>query len=50
MATDDNSLYVIELSKDDCDDIKAYICNGKTWDNSLNKEILTKYSHIFTKK
>lgn len=49
-ATDANAVYVIELSKEDCDDIKAYVCNEKKWDNSLNKEVFERYSYIFTKK
>lgn len=49
-ATDENSIYVIEMSKEDCKQIKKYVCDGKTWNKDLNKNVLSKFSHIIKKK
>ena len=43
-ATDENSLYVIKMSKEDCKEIKEYICNGKTWNKDLNNDVLSKFN------
>lgn len=43
-ATDENSLYVIKMSKKDCKEIKEYICNGKTWNKDLNNDVLSKFN------
>ena len=50
-ATDENAIYIIEMSKEDCKKIKEYVCDGKVWDRSLNSKLLDKFgSDIITKK
>ena len=49
-ANDNNAIYVIEISKDESDEIKKYISDKKTWNNNLNKDIIIKFSNIFKKK
>ena len=50
-ATDENAIYIIEMSKEDCRKIKEYICDGRVWDKNLNKDVLDEFgADIITKK
>ena len=49
-ATDDNAIYIIEFNKDECDEMKQWLVDGKVWNEDLNKQFLNEFGSKIIKK
>lgn len=49
-ATDENSIYVIEISKEEADNMKEWLLDGKVWNNSLNNDFINTFNNIIKKR
>lgn len=49
-ATDENAIYVIEISKEEADNMKEWLLDGKVWNNSLNNDFINTFNNIIKKR
>lgn len=49
-ATDENSIYVIEISKEEADNMKEWLLDGKVWNNGLNNDFINTFNNIIKKR